>query len=401
MAPSVPPLSTKNIPVLNGLRVLFLFLIAWYHVWQQSWLTPGFTLGDSHVSLAFIVRSGYIFVDGLLLLSGFLLFLPFARHKVEGSPMPSYGEFYKRRIARILPSYYFAIFFVVVFVALPKGQYETLGDMARDVVMHMTFTHTFSRATYLYTPINGVLWTLGVEVQAYVIMPFVARWFLKKPAVVFPAMVGAGLLYRAGVQCWAADTSMWFNQLPAFFDVYAIGMAGAWLFVKTANRRPNPRASERGIATLLSLGAILAVIILMKSQAAASGSENIRITQMNQRLPLALAIVGLMVTLPFTFRGIRALFGNRVTAFLGMISYNYYIWHQSLALWLKSWGIPAATVLDPHRVGEKSWQIPYTLLCFGLALVVSTVLTYGVEKPAGRWLLNRMENRDKLSKKKG
>ena len=28
------------IPELDGLRVLMIFLVSWYHIWQQSWLTP-------------------------------------------------------------------------------------------------------------------------------------------------------------------------------------------------------------------------------------------------------------------------------------------------------------------------------------------------------------------------
>ena len=29
-----------KIPELNGLRVLLVFIVSWYHFWQQSWLTP-------------------------------------------------------------------------------------------------------------------------------------------------------------------------------------------------------------------------------------------------------------------------------------------------------------------------------------------------------------------------
>ena len=32
--------SVHQIPELNGLRVLLVFIVSWYHFWQQSWLTP-------------------------------------------------------------------------------------------------------------------------------------------------------------------------------------------------------------------------------------------------------------------------------------------------------------------------------------------------------------------------
>ena len=65
----------KRIPELDGLRVLMIFIVSWYHIWQQSWLRP--VVGS--YSLDYLVRSGYIWVDGTVLLSSFLLFLPYAR----------------------------------------------------------------------------------------------------------------------------------------------------------------------------------------------------------------------------------------------------------------------------------------------------------------------------------
>ena len=72
--------SARHIPELNGLRVLLVFIVSWYHFWQQSWLTPH--IGS--YSLDFLVRAGYVPVDGTILLSGFLLFLPHARAMLLG-----------------------------------------------------------------------------------------------------------------------------------------------------------------------------------------------------------------------------------------------------------------------------------------------------------------------------
>ena len=76
--------SASRIPELDGLRVLLVLIVSWYHIWQQSWLTPA--VGG--FSLDFLVRSGYMPVDGTILLSGFLLFLPYARGRMEGAPLP-------------------------------------------------------------------------------------------------------------------------------------------------------------------------------------------------------------------------------------------------------------------------------------------------------------------------
>ena len=67
----------QRIPELDGLRVLMIFIVSWYHIWQQSWLRP--MIGT--YSLDYLVRSGYIWVDGTVLLSSFLLYLPYAKAK--------------------------------------------------------------------------------------------------------------------------------------------------------------------------------------------------------------------------------------------------------------------------------------------------------------------------------
>ena len=66
------------------LRVFAVGLVAWFHIWQQSWLDPGFRLAGAYIDLQRIVRRGYMAVDLMLLLSGFLLYLPAARRARRG-----------------------------------------------------------------------------------------------------------------------------------------------------------------------------------------------------------------------------------------------------------------------------------------------------------------------------
>ncbi len=379
--PGAEPLA-RHVGVLDGVRVLCVFFVAWFHVWQQSWLTPYVSLFGERISLDFVVRSGYIFVDGLILLSGFLLFLPYARHKAEGGVLPSIREFYVKRVMRIFPSYFFCILVMLLFVAIPQGKYASVSAMLKDVFMHLTFTHTLSPATYLLTPLNGALWTRGVEMHAYLVFPLLARGFLKKPFLTASLMMGASFLYRGLVQLYVTDTSMWFNQFPAFLDVYALGMLGSLAYVALGKKYSGPRICLRLAGTFVTFAAVYCVILLMKSQASANGFEAVRLSQMNQRFFLAAALSAFMLGLAFAFKGVRMLFSNPIMKFFSAISFNYYIWHQVLAVWLKEWHIPPYTNPEPFRIGEQPWQLMYTLTCFGLAVLLATVLTYGLEKPA-------------------
>lgn len=391
--------SAREIAPYYGIRVLCMFLVAWFHIWQQSWLMPVIQVGTWRLDLTFMVRSGYIFVDGLILLSSFLLFLPYAKHQEAGTPLPSTKSFFQKRVARILPAYYFTIFFITVFVSLPLQRYISPGAGVKDVLMHMTFTHTFSRATYLYTPINGVLWTLAIEVQGYLLFPLMAKAFMKKPFLTYGGMVLFSFAYRFGIQQLFADTSMWFNQLPAFIDVYANGMAGAWILVALQKRGRNNKKEKLFFTALLAAALSLIVLFMKKQAAVTAGGEEIRLMQMDLRFPLTVVFSMLLVSLPFTFKAVKGVFGNKLMKFLAGISFNYYIWHQTLAVWLKKWGIPLSRSLEPHVMGDKPWQWQYTILCFALAVVVATVLTYGVERPLGKWITAKMKNADQKNAK--
>ena len=69
------------------LRVFCVFMIGWYHIWQQSWLSPTLRLGGLTLDMTAPVRTGYMFVDWMLALSGFLLYLPWA----NGRERPARG----------------------------------------------------------------------------------------------------------------------------------------------------------------------------------------------------------------------------------------------------------------------------------------------------------------------
>ena len=222
------PVRGDRIPELDGFRVVMVFIVAWYHIWQQSWLAPHM----GRVSLDFLVRSGYMPVDGTILLSGFLLFLPYARSMLQGTPLPDRRRFYETRAMRILPSYYFLLAAVLVVVAIPFRLYNTAQFAVKDIFTHLTFTFMFSADTYMGTQLGAACWTLALEMQAYLLFPFVARWVMRRPAAVLSAMVTAAFCWR-GYCVWALpEYAMVVNQLPSFLDVYALGMVCAMLYVR-------------------------------------------------------------------------------------------------------------------------------------------------------------------------
>lgn len=371
-----------EIPALHGVRALMVLIVAGFHIWQQSWVTPQVRLFGRLFSADTLLRSGYMWVDGMLLLSGFLCYLPYAMAADSSKPLPAILPFYRKRFWRIVPSYVFNLMVMLLVVALPQGLYKQPGDMALDVLAHLSFTHNWFRFSYHMTPLNGALWTLAVEVQFYLIFPLLARAFSRMPVLTYGLMTGAAFAFRAWVAQWPAS-DMGFNQLPAFLDVYANGFVAAGIYV-SLRRRMKEDGWTRVLMTACAAGALMVLVQLAGAQARESGTQAIRLGQMARRYPQSVMTALCMLGLSLGLGGIRLLFGNPLTRFLSMISYQIYIWHQVLAVQLRHWNIPYSAVPNPNRAGDVSWQRQYVWLCWLGTLGLAVAATYLIERPLAR-----------------
>ena len=237
-----------------------------------------------------------------------------------------------------------------------------------------------------------VLWTAAVEMQFYLLFPLLARAFAKRPVWTYLGMVAVSELY---LRCFALPDPdglrMTLNQLVAFFGVFANGMAGAYLFVALARRFKRSMAlSACGTAAFVLSVALIGLVLR-----GAASAAHVQSYQAAWRFPLSLLFLLLVISLPLSFRWLRAVFSNRVARYLAAISYNLYIWHQWLLVRLKEWHIPYwEGELPPNMTGDRVWQWQYTLLSLALSMALATLITYCFERPLSRRLLRAPGGRD-------
>ncbi len=374
------------------LRVLCVFLISWYHIWQLSWLFPNFQIGSLRISLTVPVRLGYLFVDLMLMLSGFLLYLPYANGK-ERSPR----AFYTRRALRILPSYWLCLLVVLVFLVADPA-FTDGKALFQDLIAHLTFTQNLFSVSMMRTRLNGVLWTLAVEVQFYLLLPLLAPAFRKYPAAVYAILCGIAFFSRSVIAASTDVPTILVNRLPVLLDVYANGMLAAHVYARLAAKEER-RKLVALIASVLCLAALWGIWCILKRQNAINGTEEIHRGQYDHRWFLSFFGAVFVAAGSLSARPLRALFSNRVVRFLSAISYNYYIWHQWLAARLRDWRIPPYQAEFPNKVNEQPWQTRYTLLCFAAAFAVAVLMTYLVEKPCAKWGRRLLERREETPKK--
>lgn len=366
-------ISVKRIDVIDGIRVLAIGLIAWFHIWQQSWLAPFFSIGKLHISFMALPRAGYLWVDMFILLSAFQLFLPHAREMILGETTIGTLEFYKRRARRILPSYLLSVL-ICLYIALFGNEFAKIADMIKDLVTHLTFTLTFWHETYLWTKLNVVLWTVAILVQFYILFPLLSKAFKKQPLITFVAMSAIGIVFRILFVNTAEEPSMFINQLPAFFDVFALGFIGAYAFVWFNKKAKYQYYAP--IMTLISLGCLVAIYYAMNDLAGVVGHSELQHWQGTNRNWVAVVFLVFILSTAYSIKWYRFIFSNKVMVFLSSISFNFYIWHQYIAVKLKLWNIPYSMYDMPNMSGDVKWQHLYTLLSFVVSIVFAWLVTW-------------------------
>lgn len=375
----------NRVGVLDGIRVISIALVVWFHFWQQSWIIP--SIGN--VSINWIPQNGAILVDMMILLSGFCLFLPYAGNNNRQEDF-QVKAFYVKRVARIVPSYLVAVFIALI-LALVGGEYG--GDwsyMWKDLIPHLTFTNNWFRVSLLSTKLNGVLWTVAVLVQFYLIFPLLVKAFQKKPWLTYWTMVGIGVLssFFISKNFDSLEQGMYVNHMLTFFSVFANGMLGAWLYRSMPEDKMRTKA-ETALFTLVAGVCLWGFYMACRCR---SMAENEQQWQVDYRYLLSLLFLVFVLSTIYAERWFQVIWDNRVMRFLSGISFNFYICHQYIAVKLKEWRIPFYSgQTAPNQLGDKVWQWKYLILCIGVSFVAAVVMTYAVEKPCSRWIRRSIE----------
>ncbi len=236
-----------HLPVLDGLRGLAILLVLLNHVtlytpWPSGW--PPL--------LAQIGLFGWAGVQLFFILSGFLIFLPYAGALVRQTPWPDPLAFYRRRARRILPVYF--AFLVAVGLPLTLAGHLHAARLPAAIVTALLLHNMDTAATNLVSQLNAPLWTLAIEWQFYLILPWLARGFARlgagrpgrlwRPLALvvafgFSASVLAAVVRHASGQIQPEDAPgavglvvrLLYGVRGRYLEEFALGMGLAILYV--------------------------------------------------------------------------------------------------------------------------------------------------------------------------
>ncbi|MCR5719010.1 MAG: acyltransferase [Lachnospiraceae bacterium] len=389
-----------HIYALDGLRTFGILLVSWFHLWQLSWLTPYTpvknkilnSIGLYDLNLHTLVRFGYTSVEFLILLSAVVNFIPYAKAIVYETAFPDTKEFYIKRAIRILPSYYLCIIIMLI-IALVNGSYTSIGFMLKDLISHLTFTGIFFTDVYTTSNLNGVLWTLQLEVLYYVLMPFIAKAFRKIPVITTTVILGISFLTCNIMTNTLKDALPYNNFFTTFAGYYVCGLLIAVIYFYAKKHNFINKYVKMGAI----LGIIFSVSVYGKILTSLYDQDRFH-AQLALRHPLLMTIGLMTICLMFSPRPIQKVLGNKVIQFINIISYNLFIWHQQVFRFLREFRIPYWEGTEyPNKTGNRPWQIKYTVYCVIFSILFAALITFAFELPVGKFLRKRFLDKKKNS----
>jgi peptidoglycan/LPS O-acetylase OafA/YrhL len=382
------PIRNDTIPALDGIRAVAALLVLTTHVAFST----GFVQSPGIGALAARMDFG---VCLFFLLSGFLLYRPWARKTLANGSPPKTRVYLRRRFGRIYPAY-------AALVAVVLGWYATDADVTVEKwVRYLTFTQVYEGG-YETQGLTQV-WSLATEVSFYLALPFLAwlvgrlcrtgdvRQAVRAHVIVFVLMVAAATAFtviRTNTD-WI-DGYISSSWLPGYLDWFAAGMGLAalrsWLHIPS-NAGPRDRVAAVAGDWVSWVTAGVVLFIASATPIAGALTPFDRFSTYSAAGPWAVlwkhwlylaAALCFMVPVVLSDRPhhYQRAMSSRPMLYLGKISYGIFLWHLLvLELLREALGLTLFS-------GGMWYHWPLTIV----ATVVAAQLSWWIlEQPAIRW----------------
>jgi peptidoglycan/LPS O-acetylase OafA/YrhL len=172
---SPPPTRAPRLAVLDGLRLVAALAVAIYH-YTVAWRIDGFSLPQYHLpTMAHVSVYGFLGVELFFLISGFVICMSSWGRRL--------GDFFTSRVSRLYPAYWVCILItaaVVAIVPVTTGVPPAAKLSLTDIMVNLTMLQQPLGVPH----VDGVYWTLFVELRFYLL---------------FAILVRVGLTYRRAV----------------------------------------------------------------------------------------------------------------------------------------------------------------------------------------------------------
>lgn len=347
------PVRFENV---NLLRAFAALAVVMYHVIEHGRWT-GFPTEGPLVTF----RIGWTGVDLFFVISGFVITYSALVLRAR-DPAAFVKSYWLRRLTRIVPLYFLTI--AIWIAAMDHGFFaQPVRTWAWQLLTHGLFIHSFFIDTH--SALDGVNWTLAIEMQFYLAVALLAGWIERTPAwrIAFYA-IAVSWSWRACMFMLFGSSGTWVlfmrvTQLPGTLDEFAAGIVLAKLMLE----RPSPARGEAlgWLAAACVLG--YACMAIYWPRATYWDHPGMVVHWRTGFAAFLLCVLATAVRLP----QVLAQRWLRPFDYLGEISYGIYLWHLF------------AIEYVIHLRGMK--QLEAAAWVLALTLVAASVSWRWIEKP--------------------
>lgn len=347
----------------DGLRAIAVLAVASYHFFQTVAVFPIGAITAFDVGGQFRVGVWIFFV-----LSGFLLYRPYARAHAGAGGAPVWTRYARSRFLRIWPAY------AVALAVLTYGWHRVPVDGVGSFLTHLVLVQNYVPGQFLDG--IGPAWSLVVEVAFYAVLPVyaavIAR-FSKARDSWRVEVVGLAILagFGFGWQVATVGHPLPATMLPSFLPTFAIGMM---LAVAVVHHR------DLGLSRLARRPAVCwtGALVLLVAKGVIGGFDFFE-RGFEFQHQIAYSAIALLVVLPAVF-GDRNRVGNRVLRSwpfhaLGVISYGVFLWSVPVMQAVQQEWIP----LEPSFPGRSA---VVALVTLAVTVGIASLSWFVVERPA-------------------
>lgn len=303
--------SGRLIPEMDGLRFFETCMVVLVHlhiyltaksrfyehgVGNRDWLSRTVWAGSHAIELFFVI-------------SAFMLALPFAAHRLTGTPAVSLRKYYLRRLTRLEPPYVVSLFLLMFLTFL--FSHHPVSGLGPHLAASLFYLHNLIYG--VPSTVLCVAWSLEIEVQFYMLVPLLTLIFAIRNRA-----LRRGLIVLIAVLAMAAQPKL--RQLDPRFALsvagnlqfFLIGFLLADVFLLEW-KTPEPRSVYWDAVTLFGWPALL---ISLQSEA--------------RTLWLFPALIFVVYCAALRGRLTSKLLSNRWITTIGGMCYSIYLIHYAV-----------------------------------------------------------------------
>ena len=350
---------------LDGLRFLCFLSVFFYH----SFHTDNELIKSSGIYIFFqkdIFGNGNLGVNFFFVLSGFLItYLLIEEKKLNGQI--DIKKFWIRRALRIWPLFYVCVGFGFFIFPILKTAFGQIPNETASLFSYLTFINNFDFIDKGLpdASILGVLWSVAIEEQFYLVWPVILYLLpIKKYWIAFTTIITASIIYRYFNQSYLHHE---FHTLSCIGDM-AIGAFGAWLVLENARFKKN--ITQLNVSFIILLYFVFILIFLFRDEYYHASIA------VFERSFIAIVILLIILEQNFSKNSFFKMSSFKKISKLGSISYGLYCLHFIGIL-------VAINIFDMLSINQNLWQVLFleTIIALSITIFISKLSFRYFEKP--------------------